>query len=404
MKIQFKEWLLKEEESASMTADIPMPSEILMLNDLFKKYRRKLFAVGGAVRDYLINIHHTPNQPYSPKDVDLTTDATTEEIINILSSPEAKELGIRPLPKGEAFGVISAIINGQEFEIATFREDIYEPHSDGRRPERIQHSTAAKDAQRRDLTMNALFYDIDKKEIHDFNVQNGRGQGLEDIENLTARPVGDPNQRFKEDKLRILRLIRFFSRFNPNKILDNIDPETLNAVHNHKALEGISGERISMEFINGFKSAANKNNFLHNFQDLDLMSTVFPGLRVNIEGYQNTKSLPATLAYILKDNQATTTRNQLNAGKYPNDITDKVELLLNLQDIQTRNIIPLIKRRNAVKASEDVKEFGKLMGDRLIEKFANYEQQTKSQDFMTLKGPQISQAMNQKEMELFQAH
>jgi tRNA nucleotidyltransferase/poly(A) polymerase len=399
--MKFKSWLLKEEESASMTADIPMPSEILMLNNLFKKYRKKMFAVGGAVRDYLINIHHTPHLPYSPKDVDLTTDATTEEIINILSSPEARELGIRPLPKGEAFGVISAIINGQEFEIATFREDIYEPTSDGRRPERIQHSTAAKDAQRRDLTMNALFYDIDKKEIHDFNVQNGRGQGLEDIKNLTARPVGDPEQRFKEDKLRILRLIRFFSRFNPNKILDHIDPETLSAVHNHKALEGISGERISMEFINGFKSAANKTNFLHNFQDLDLVPTLFPSLRVDLSGYQDTKSLTATLAYILRQNEAATARNTLNNSKYPNEITDKVEFLLNTQNIQSRNIIPLIKKKNILKAATDVKEFGKLIGDRLLQKFAQYEQQTKSTDFTHLKGPEISKAMNQKEMEFF---
>lgn len=402
--ISFYEWLINEEASEKMHAVIPMPEEILILNKLFKKYGKKLYAVGGAVRDYLINKFHMPNADYSPKDVDITTDAKPNEITDILNSPEAKENNIRPFPKGEAFGVISAIVNGQEFEIATFREDFYDPTSgDGRRPDKVEFSTPEKDAQRRDLTMNALFYDIDKQEIIDYNIINGKGQGIDDIKNLIARPVGDADQRFKEDKLRILRLIRFFSRFNPNPMIQQIDKNTLAAIEKYKKLEGISPERIVAEFTNGFKSAKNKASYLQNYKDLDLFKTILPDLIVNTDGYSPVKSLPATLAYILRDNpNPQQVRLKLNNRTYPNDITDKVEFLLTIQDIDKSHIIPLIKKKNTLpNVKSDMIDFAKLTGDSRIQKLVDYEQKTKSQDFMHLKGMEISKAMNQKEKEFF---
>ena len=403
-KLSFKNWILQEDVSVTMQADIPMPQEILLLNDLFKKHNKKLYAVGGAVRDYLINQYHEPGASYSPKDVDITTDAKPDEITKILSSPEAKKNNIKVLPKGEAFGVISAIINGKEFEIATFREDYYDPTSgDGRRPDKVEFSTAEKDAQRRDLTINALFYDIDKKEILDFNTSNGKGQGIEDIKNLIARPVGNAEERFREDKLRILRLIRFFSRFNPGLISQNLDSKTKQAIEKFKNLEGISPERIVAEFTNGFKSAANKKSYLQNYQDLDLFDKVFPNLIVDLQNYQPTKSFPATLAFIFRDNtDPMKVRATLNSINYPNNISDKVELLLMLNDMDKYNILTLLKKKIALPGSEnDIREFGKLSNNKHIEKFADYKQQTKSQDFMHLKGPEIAKAMNQAEKNSF---
>lgn len=402
---KFKEWILLEEVSETMHAVIPMPKEILILKNLFKKNNKKLYAVGGAVRDFLINKFHDPQSQYSPKDVDITTDAKPDEVIAMLNSPEAKANGIKSFPKGEAFGVVSAVINGHEFEIATFREDHYEQGSgDGRRPDKVEFSTPEKDAQRRDLTMNALFYDIDKQEIIDFNTINGKGQGIEDIKNLIARPVGDPEQRFAEDKLRILRLIRFFSRFNPGLMSQSLDSNTKNAIEKHKKLEGISPERMVAEFVNGFKSAANKKSFLQNYQDFNLFNTILPNLIVDLQNYVPTKSFPATLAFILRDNTSPQkTRQILNSFKYPNDITDKVELLLMLNDFDKYNIITLIKKKNAIQQNieNDISEFANLTNNKNTKKFAHYQQQTNSQDFMHLKGPQISQAMNQAEKEMF---
>lgn len=405
MKIKFKEWLLKEEESASMTAEIPMPPDIQLLNKLFKNHGKKLYAVGGAVRDYLYNIHHEPHKPYTPDDIDLTTDANPDEILEILNSDEAKEAKIEILPKGKDFGIISAILNGEEYEIATFREDIYDPLTgDGRRPDQVKFVSAAEDAKRRDFTMNAIFYDIDKKEIIDFNTVDGKGQGIEDIKNPKVRVVGNANQRFKEDKLRVLRYIRFLSKYEPHKTSGDIEEDIVKSIQDYKTLEGVSIDRIMEEFMKGFKVAKNKVNFFNNLKDFGLLPSIFPTLQANIEGLKNTNSLPATLLYIFRDYDPRMLKTKLHELKYPNSVTDKVELLANLRNLQSSNIIQMIKRKNAIKAENDVAQYAILFNDPIYAKFATYQQQTKSQDFMNLKGPQISQAMNQKEMQLFQAH
>lgn len=400
----FKIWLENEESKEILHMEIPMPQDIIILNEIFKKYHKKLYAVGGVVRDYLISHFHLQGKGDGPKDVDLTTDATPEDITKILQSKESLEHGIKVLPKGEAFGVISAILNGNEYEIATFREEYYDPiHGDGRRPDKVSFSTAEKDASRRDLTINALFYDIDKKQIIDFNTNNGKGQGIEDIKNLVSRTVGDPHERFQEDKLRILRIVRFFSRFNPGLIKETLDKKTLDAIERFKSLPGVSTERILAEFSNGFKSAINKTNFFKNYEELNLFTSVLPTLITNTQNFENVKSFPASLAFLLRDNtEPTTVRKKLTNLSYPNNISDKVELLLKLTNIQNENIITLIKKRDIIpNIKEDIIEFAKLQKNNLIHKFANYNQQTKSFEFIHLKGPEIAKAMNEKEKELF---
>ena len=197
-----------EDKYDSVKADIPLPKAVYLLSDIFSRAGTSLFAVGGVIRDYLYSTHH--GGKFSPKDVDLATEAPPDKVIAILGSPLAKSNGIKTFPKGESFGVISAVIDGEEYEIATFRED--GQYSDGRRPDSVSFSTPAKDATRRDLTMNALFYDIKERKIKDFNLTpQGNGQGFDDIKNLIARPVGNAKDRFREDKLRIAKLIRFFS-------------------------------------------------------------------------------------------------------------------------------------------------------------------------------------------------
>ena len=404
--ISFKLWLENEESHESMDMEIPMPKDILTLNKLFNKHGKKLYAVGGVVRDHLISHFHYAGQGSGPKDVDLTTDATPDEITEILQSPDAIRNEIKVLPKGAAFGVISAVIDGKEYEIATFREEYYDPIAgDGRRPDKVSFSTADKDASRRDLTMNALFYDIDNKKIIDYNTVQGKGQGIDDIKNLVARPVGNPYERFREDKLRVLRLVRFFSRFNPGLIKDHLDSDTLGAIEKFKNLEGISGERIVAEFTSGFKSAINKKYYFQNYQELGLFPAVLPGLLVNTQNIENVKSFPASLAFLLRDNtEPTDVRKKLSALKYTNDVSDKVELLMKLMNMDKYDIITLIKRKEVLAGSkDDILDLAKLEKNNLIHKFATYKQQTNAKDFMNLKGPQIAKAMNQTEKELFLA-
>lgn len=414
LTIKFREYLENvEEKFHSLAADIPLPAEVYTLSRLFTQNGATLFAVGGAIRDYLYSIHH--GGKFSPKDVDLATEAPPEKVLQILGSPEAIAQGIKSVPKGEAFGVISAIINGDEFEIATFRED--GQYTDGRRPDSVNFSTPGKDAKRRDLYFNALFFDINKKEIRDYNLNDeGEGQGLLDIKNLHARPVGNARDRFREDKLRIPRLIRFFSRFNPGYIMAHLDQNTLDAIEEFKDLVGVSPERIAAEFTSGLQKAKHPVNYIKNYNITGLMPAVFPGLQIDlndIEQIGDVKNIKAVLAWLLKKDNPTAIRLQLNNLKYSNDVADSVSFLLKLFRFEPEKIGQLLKHRDLYKQLspelqlqnkaiifQDVQDFAKISGQTAeLNHFLNYQPTVQSQNFAHLKGKAIGDAMNAAEAE-----
>ena len=126
---------------------------------------------------------------------------------------------------------------GHQFEVATFRKD--EGSRDGRRPISIEPATPEKDAERRDFTINGLFYDPIEKKILDFV------QGREDIKLGVIRAIGNPHDRFLEDRLRMIRAVRYASRFH-----FSIETNTLTAIleHSHMLFPSVSIERIWNEF------------------------------------------------------------------------------------------------------------------------------------------------------------
>lgn len=397
MRLAFKIFLENEEEKfESFKADIPMPKDVYLLSNLFTNQGATLFAVGGAIRDYLYHIFHDSKGSYNPKDVDLATEAPPEKVTQILSGPDAVRAGIKVVPKGEAFGVISAILNGQEYEIATFRED--GEYSDGRRPDSVSFSTPGKDSRRRDLTFNALFYDIHAKEIRDYN----NGQGIQDIKDLVARPVGNARDRFREDKLRIPRLIRFFSKYNPGEIQAHLDNDTLQAIKEFKDLAGVSPERIANEFKAGLEKSKNPVNYLLNYQATGLFPAVFPGLKVDLQDINRigtVRDLTAVLAWILKSNGDI--RKHLNRLKYPNDVSETANFLIQLLHFDPKKIFSYLRYRDAHPGiDKTILEFGKISGQlNEFQHFLKYRQQTASQDFLHLKGPAIGQAMASAETE-----
>jgi tRNA nucleotidyltransferase/poly(A) polymerase len=170
--------------------DMPIPDDIKTIAAIFKKNGFKLFIVGGAVRDFLLQ--------KKIKDYDLATDAVPDKVEEMMAKANFKTL-----PTGKAFGVINVFTSEGEYEIATFRSD----ETKGRNPEVKLGASIETDAARRDLRINALYYDIDTKEIIDLV------GGVEDLKNGTIQTVGNPQQRFEEDPLRILRFFRFFNRF-----------------------------------------------------------------------------------------------------------------------------------------------------------------------------------------------
>lgn len=415
--LNFREFIeAVEERFHSVAADIPLPQAVYTLSELFARQGASLFAVGGVIRDFLYSHHH--GGKFSPKDVDLATEAPPDKVIAILSSPAARSAGIKTFPKGEAFGVISAVIDGEEYEIATFRED--GQYTDGRRPDSVQFSTPAKDAQRRDLTYNALFYDIHKKEIRDYNLNHeGEGQGLSDIKNLVARPVGKARDRFQEDKLRIPRLVRFFSRFNPGEIMQHLDKDTLAAIEEFKDLAGVSPERIAAEFTGGLQKAANPVNYLKNYEATGLLPAVFPGLQVDmhdVDRIGKVKNIKAVLAWLLKADDPKSVRITLNRLKWANDVADAVAFLVKLYRFDVAQVAQLLKQRDLWKQLDgpanqaagqktllaDVMDFARISGKEAeLTHFLNYQPQVKSQDYMHLKGKAISDAMSGAEAEAY---
>ena len=178
------------------------------------------YFAGGCVRDMVRGL--------TPKDYDIATDARPEAV---------QKLFPRTYAVGAHFGVIIVLENGFQFEVATFRSD--EGYIDGRHPSAVRFSSPEEDAKRRDFTINGMFYDPVAEEVIDF--VGGRA----DIAAKLVRAIGDPAERLAEDRLRMLRAVRFAT------VLDyKIDNGTWKAlVANAPSINQISAERIRDELV-----------------------------------------------------------------------------------------------------------------------------------------------------------
>ena len=299
--MNFKEWLVHE-ELHTIDAHMSVPEELEEITKIMKHHGKICYVVGGAVRDHLFNAFHGMNKEIN--DYDLATNALPEETRKILHNKTIGNLRLEIFDKGVDQGVLSIIVKDQdnhkvnEFEIATFRREVYSGTS--RKPERTEFgATPEEDTQRRDLNYNSLFYDPIHKKIKDFN----SGKGIDDIKNKKTSVVGDPYQRFYEDKLRVLRVVRFFNRYNDDNILTHMDDQTKNAIAEFKNLENVSKERINKEFLSGLKQSKSPANFVKSLIDLDLFHNIMPKTKMpKLEPLDEMNhNLPTMLAYLLSE-------------------------------------------------------------------------------------------------------
>jgi len=191
--------------------------------EIIRKLRgagHEAYMVGGCVRDMVMGIE--------PSDYDIATSARPEEIIRMFPRTEAI---------GAQFGVVLVIHRGHAFEVATFRSD--EAYVDGRRPTGVVFTDAKTDVLRRDFTINGLLFDPIENRVIDYV------SGQEDIRNKIVRAIGDPQRRFEEDKLRILRAVRFGARLGYS-----IEPKTWEAAcRMADRIRQVSIERIREEIL-----------------------------------------------------------------------------------------------------------------------------------------------------------
>jgi poly(A) polymerase len=206
------------------------------------------YFAGGCVRDMVRGL--------IPKDYDIVTDARPEVVQTLFP---------RTFAVGAHFGVIIVLENGFQFEVATFRSD--DAYVDGRHPSAVHFSSPEEDARRRDFTINGMFYDPVTEQVIDLV------RGRADIDAKLVRAIGDPAQRFAEDRLRMLRAVRFAT------VLDfQIDKKTWDAlVANAASINQISAERIRDELVRIFLSS----NRVRGWDLLDssgLMRAILPEL------------------------------------------------------------------------------------------------------------------------------
>ncbi len=208
------------------------------------------YYAGGWVRDFLLQ--------RESDDIDIATDAPPEMI---------QKLFPHTVPIGIAFGIVLVIVEGHQYEVATFRQDL--DYEDGRRPTGVAFSTAEQDAHRRDFTINGMFYDPIQEKVLDFV------GGKADLQAKLIRAIGDPHKRIQEDRLRMIRAARLACRFH-----FAIDPNTEKAIRAHakELFPAVAIERIWQELMKGlaFHTLAPMLERLHSF---GLLQAIFPTLQ-----------------------------------------------------------------------------------------------------------------------------
>lgn len=376
IKNKIRKKLLFEEK---IPFKMELPNDIILIKNIFKKNKYKLYVVGGAVRDALLS--------KIPKDFDLVTDAVPDVVEDMLHKS-----GFKTLPTGKAFGVINVFTDSGEYEIATMREDI----GSGRRPDSVIFTNIETDVKRRDLTINALFYDIDTNEIVDLV------GGVNDLKNGIVKTVGNPEDRFSEDRLRILRAIRFAARFG-----SGLDIEVDKSLSKDASLEGISPERIRDEFIKGIKSSKSVKYFMGLLDKYKLFDWILNGLNINKNFIEN-KDYILVLSILLKNNNPKILQNKLNSLKYTVEEIRDIVFLINLLQLTPENAVQLKKMQKLTNlTNQQIENFGNYGGldTKLLDAFLRFNLTVNGNDLMlklNLKpGKELGDAINKAEYNKF---
>ncbi|MCC2646414.1 MAG: poly(A) polymerase [Rickettsiaceae bacterium] len=274
--------------------------------------------IGGCVRDKILNAQIT--------DIDIATPLLPAEVIEACS-----KCSIKTVPTGIEYGTVTAIVNGEKFEITTLRKDI---ECFGRRVKVEYTEDYAQDAARRDFTINALSYDISEQKIYDYF------GGLEDLKNSKVVFIGDAAERIKEDYLRILRFFRFSGRY-----AKEIDETGYHAAIEHKSgLKQLSRERITVEMD---RILAHHNHIMV----LDLMEKggvfkeIDERISVNIQALKDLKEL----TQILNIQDSLATKYALLLSQTTKESLKDIVLNLRMSNKIINEIVELSKEYNPLR-------------------------------------------------------
>lgn len=366
---------------AQNTLKLNIPKDIIDLYNLFKRNGKELYIVGGAVRDALLG--------KKPKDFDLATDAFPEEVVKIVTRAGYSTIG----EVGQQFGVVIVQIPSDKngVEIATFREDV----GSGRRPESVNYSTIDKDVLRRDLTINALFYDIGRSEVVDLV------GGLKDIQDQRIRTVGIAADRFAEDPLRKLRALRFAGRTG-----SKLEASTAKAILDDNSLVGVSPERIRDEFKKSIESAKRVRDYLNMVSEFNLWPIMFPTLEIN-QSFIESNLWLVQLAMLFGKNDSESIKREMNRMTFTSDEVDSVIFLKSLLTFKADDVFELYKQFQRTNLDKNnIIAFAKInkLNLKLVKAFLKYKPTINGNEVIKkygVKGSQIGEKIKELEAEKF---
>jgi tRNA nucleotidyltransferase/poly(A) polymerase len=377
-----------------ISIEIPLPNDIIEISNAYIKAGKDIFLVGGAVRDFI--------QGIEPKDYDLVTNALPNESKEILRGFKVSD------EQGKNFGVLRVYTKDEPegYEIASYRRDISGGRDTKGGDQKVEMGgdvTIEDDCNRRDLTMNALFYDIKNKQIVDLV------GGVEDIKKGIVRAVGDASQRFIEDRLRICRIFRFAARTG-----GEIDSKTAQAIRNDNRLKGVgpkddvSQERIWEEIKKAWSQAKDYNYYLNFFTKFDMWEEVFPGANINTD-LVDSKDFVVVIANLFKNESPVGLSDKL-AQEYKIELetATKVTFLISLLSFKIEDVFDIYKKRQQCAISDvTILEWLKVQGidsDELI-KFVEYKPSVSAQELMSqgFKGKELGIEIKRLEIEKFKS-
>ncbi len=376
----------------NLNTEIPLPNDIIEISNAYIKAGKDIFLVGGAVRDFI--------QGIKPKDWDLVTNALPNESKEILKGFKVSD------EQGKNFGVLRVYTKDEPegYEIASYRRDISggrDTKGDDQKVEMGGDVTIEDDCNRRDLTMNALFYDIRNKKIVDLV------GGVDDIKNGVVRAVGDASQRFIEDRLRILRIFRFAARMN-----GKIDEETSKAILKDNRLKGVgpkddvSQERVWEEMKKAWKQAKDYNYYLSFFTKFNMWDQVFPGVEINTKLVES-KDLIIVFANLFLGNDTSKLETKLVQDfKIEGDVAKKIVFLLDFIKMKPEDVFDVFKKKVTSGISDStILEWLGVTGNEnpMLIKFIGYKPTVSSKELMDqgFKGKELGLEIKRLEIEKF---
>jgi tRNA nucleotidyltransferase/poly(A) polymerase len=376
----------------NLNTEIPLPNDIIEISNAYIKAGKDIFLVGGAVRDFI--------QGVKPKDWDLVTNALPNESKDILKGFRVSD------EQGKNFGVLRVYTKDEPegYEIASYRRDISggrDTKGDDQKVEMGGDVTIEDDCNRRDLTMNALFYDIKNKKIVDLV------GGVDDIKNGVVRAVGDASQRFIEDRLRILRIFRFAARTGgqiDQKTADSIKKD--NRLKNIGPKDDVSQERIWEEMKKAWVQAKDYRNYLAFFSKFDMWSQVFPGIEV-CELFVDTKDFVVEIASLFRNETTEGLEHKMVQDfRIEQEVAKKVVFLIDLTNMTAESAYDMAKRRQQCAISDETMLEWLKVNDSQFPvplKFIEYKPTVSSQELMAkgFKGKELGIEIKRLETEKF---